>query len=345
MTGAGLALIAGGLATLISFRSILFGGGERDVGRGGGRSGGLDVGRSGERSGGLDVGRSGERSGGLDVGRSGERDVGRSGVRGRDRGGEGGAERRARRRAARAIEPPRRQAALPASRAAVADEADGEGKSARRGRRGRRRALVAASAGGEVPWESDEDERGGLASIGLADEDDESFVPEAILEQEIETVPEPVPARADRYGDRVEGWVRPEYQDPPDEPRPGEYWTPIPVDLAGDPEPSAKGYGWPRPVERLPAVPDYEPATGFDLIPISEPTEVVPTWAMNDDRPGRIRLPRSWNTRNEKPSEEPSEMPGPRRPRPRPRPRPEQPADPSTVYVSRHAADPPSRRE
>lgn len=249
MTGAGLALIAGGLATLISFRSMLFGGAER-----------------------------------------------------------------------------------------------GERKRGRAGRRGRRRSVAAVPP---EPSVSDEDDGGGLASIGLADEDDdEPFVQEAIFEDEIgedrdEVEPDPVPARADRYGDRVEGWVRPEYQDPPDEPRPGEYWTPIPVDLAGDPEPSAKGYGWPRPVERLPAVPDYEPATGFDLIPISEPTEVVPTWAMNDDRPGRIRLPRSWNARNEKRPEKPE----PRRPRPRPRPRPEQPIDPSTVYVSRHAADPPPRPE
>jgi len=319
MTGAGLALIAGGLATLISFRSILFGGGERGRDRGGepGRDRGGEPGRD----------------------RGGERARDRGGERGRDRG----EERAARRRSARAIEAPRVSAALPAGRTAVPDEADGDGEPPRRGRRGRRRALAAVPPG---PWESDEDDRGGLASIGLADEDDEPFVPEAVFEAEIEEIddevePDPVPVRADRYGDRVEGWVRPEYQDLPDEPRPGEYWTPIPVDLAGDPEPSAKGYGWPRPVERLPAVPDYEPATGFDLIPISEPTEVVPTWAGHDDRPGRIRLPRSWNTRNEKHPEKPE----PRRPRPRPRPRPERPADPSTVYVSRHAAEPPPRSD
>jgi hypothetical protein len=325
MTGAGLALIAGGLATLISFRSILFGGGER--------------------------------------------------------GGKRGGERGSRRRAARGIEAPRKPAALPAARTAGADAADdddpgrgggdpalpadpalagpdrllpgaGAGEPARRGRRGRRRAAIAASAGREAPWESDQDDRGGLASIGLADEDEnEDDAREAgpdgdaegdhELGHEADDEPDPVAARADRYGDRVEGWVRPEYQDPPDEPRPGEYWTPIPVGLAGDPEPSAKGYGWPRPVERLPAVPDYEPATGFDLVPISEPTEVVPTWAMNDDRPGRIRLPRSWNTRNERHPEKPE----PRRPRPRPRPRPQPPVDSSTVYVSRHAADPPPRRD
>ncbi len=278
MTGAGLALIAGGIATLISFRSILFG---------------------------------------------------------------GGGERRARRRASRAsrepraIEAPRRRPALPA--AAPEPEPPSEETPiewSRRGRRGRRRALVTASGGRGIPaepWESDEDEGGGLASIGLADEDDDLDLCAEVDDDQVDEDREEEP-RPDRHGDRVEGWVRPAYQEPDDEPRPGEYWTPIPVDLAGDAEPSAKGYGWPRPVERLPAVPDYEPATGFDLVPVSEPTEVVPAWPVNDDRPGRIRLPRSWSTRNDKPE----------RRRPRPRPRPEPPADPSsTVYVSRHAADPP----
>ncbi len=84
-------------------------------------------------------------------------------------------------------------------------------------------------------------------------------------------------------------------------------------------------------------MPQYEPATGFDLIPVAtEPTEVVPAWpGVNDDRPGRIRLPRSWSARNEKPEPQPK-----RRPRPRPGP-PDAPVDHSTVYVSRHAAEPP----
>jgi hypothetical protein len=60
----------------------------------------------------------------------------------------------------------------------------------------------------------------------------------------------------------------------------------------------------------------------------------VPTWGVNDSS-GEIRLPRSWSTRNERRME---------KPRPRPRPRPEPPVDPSTVYVSRHAAEP-SRRD
>jgi hypothetical protein len=170
-----------------------------------------------------------------------------------------------------------------------------------------------------------------------------------------------------RYGDRVDGWVRPDYQDDPADSPSGEYWTPVPMDDLGfdladdDPEPSAKGYGWPIQVERLPAVPDYEPATGFDLAPVpAEPTEVVPVWPpVPEDR--RIRLPRTWSSRNEKPADNrfleneaaprrrknrddpdqrfraPTGEPERRRPRPRPRPGPE----PDNVYVSRHAAEPP----
>jgi hypothetical protein len=289
MTAAGLALIAGGLATLISFRSVLFGG-----------------------------------------------------ARG------------ARRRRPGAIEAPRRRPALPAAPALppMAEVAEvavpaAEAEPGRRSRRGRRRAMAVSS---DLP-RPDEDDRGGLASIGFADEiefaeataGEADDVPDTCADAEEADELATAPSRPDRYGDRVEGWVRPEYHEAPaEEPRPGEYWTPIPVDLAGDHEPSAKGYGWPRPVERLPAVPDYEPATGFDLIPVAhEPTEVVPAWPRNDDRPGRIRLPRSWATRNEKP-ERPEKPATPERPRPRPRPRPGPPADRNnTIYVSRHAADQP----
>ncbi|GIE99095.1 hypothetical protein Ari01nite_65600 [Paractinoplanes rishiriensis] len=379
MTAAGLALIAGGLATLISFRSVLFGGGERRAGR----------------------------------------------------------------RQRRAIDAPRRRAALAgpvepvlgpdaADAVPVVDEpVSGEPGSGefvpiveeaprRRGRRGRRRALVSAGSHSLHPEDADEDERGSLAALGLgaddergglasigfaeADEDglpeaaapevlvadDENFTrdrdevlgredegPErdddgfgtdaaaagqdeqaifaheeqkviaredlqtlvheqALVHEELPDEPAEPVRHPDRYGDRIDGWVRPEYQSPSEEPRPGEYWTPIPVDLGGDPEPSAKGYGWPLPVERLPAVPAYEPATGFDLVPVaSEPTEVVPVWSAGDEeRPSRIRLPRSWSSRNEKAEHEP-------RRRPRPRPQPDPPAENRTVYVSRHAADPP----
>jgi hypothetical protein len=181
-----------------------------------------------------------------------------------------------------------------------------------------------------------DEEAGSLASIGLADDDHEEFGSVRRVD------------RSDRsYGDRVEGWVRPEYQQVADEPTPGEYWTPIPVDLNPDPEPSAKGYGWPRPVERLPAVPDYEPATGFDLPRVpSDPTELVPIWPpVNEERRSRLRMPRPWSQRNEKQKHR-TEKPDPddpssrRRPRPRPRPA-DAPGENSTVYVSRHAAEPP----
>ncbi|UQU65619.1 hypothetical protein COUCH_04655 [Couchioplanes caeruleus] len=99
-----------------------------------------------------------------------------------------------------------------------------------------------------------------------------------------EPVRRPWATRPDRrYGDRVEGWVRPEYRD---EPVTGDYWTPIPD----------AGYGWPVPVERIPAVPPYPPASGFDPLPEeeSEPTAVVPQWppVRPDDHVGS---PRAWS--------------------------------------------------
>lgn len=203
--------------------------------------------------------------------------------------------------------------------------------------------------------------------------------PPAVGEPAYKAVGEPA-YQEERYGHRVEGWVRPEYRHVPEEPPSGEYWTPIPVDLEPDPEPSAKGYGWPMAVERLPAAGDYEPPTGYDLAPVEhEPTEVVsavpPARKRRDpvgDRANRIRLPRNWSARDDKyqepaarewrvENESPSRRrradstqrfaavtddPSPvsrRRPRPRPRPSVE-PADRSTtMYVSRHAAEPPPR--
>ncbi|MFI5496483.1 hypothetical protein [Actinoplanes sp. NPDC051859] len=66
------------------------------------------------------------------------------------------------------------------------------------------------------------------------------------------------------HGDRVDGWVRPQYRD---EPVSGDYWKPVP-DTA---------YGWPVPVERIPPVP---PTAAADLIPDveSEPTALVQQW-------------------------------------------------------------------
>jgi len=95
-----------------------------------------------------------------------------------------------------------------------------------------------------------------------------------------------------RFGDRVDDWVRPQYRELPESA--GAYWTPVPeaAQYAGP-------YGWPIPVERLPAVPDYEPATGFDLAPVCEPTAVVswppvdsevawpPATPVQPDEPGR----------------------------------------------------------
>ncbi|MEV4636254.1 hypothetical protein AB0J80_02780 [Actinoplanes sp. NPDC049548] len=80
-----------------------------------------------------------------------------------------------------------------------------------------------------------------------------------------------------RYGDRVEGWVRPQYRD---EPASGDYWTPVPD----------AGYGWPVPVERIPAV----PPSGAEPEVESEPTALVPQWppVRPDDR---IGAPRSWS--------------------------------------------------
>ncbi|WP_125808262.1 hypothetical protein [Actinoplanes sp. ATCC 53533] len=96
-----------------------------------------------------------------------------------------------------------------------------------------------------------------------------------------------------RYGDRVEGWIRPRYEDEP-EAVAGEYWTPVPV---GSYETE---YGWPTPVERIPEIPPYPTAVGFDA-PVAveaEPTKPVPQWP--PPRPdARIELPRSWSQRND----------------------------------------------
>jgi hypothetical protein len=125
--------------------------------------------------------------------------------------------------------------------------------------------------------------------VPLADADETGFVPVA----EAAAGPDWAERTDLRYGDRVEGWVRPQYQDEP-EPVPGEYWTPAP---AGSYETE---YGWPTPVERLPAVPPYPPSTGFD-VPVeveAEPTAAVPQWP--PARPdARVELPRSWSHSSE----------------------------------------------
>jgi hypothetical protein len=79
----------------------------------------------------------------------------------------------------------------------------------------------------------------------------------------------------------------------------------------------------PPELDALPPVPDYEPATGFDLPAApAEPLGPVPEWP---PRERRVRLPRSWAERDEQ--ENPEN-------RPSPRPRPAQP------YAGRHSAGP-----
>ncbi|BAL92663.1 hypothetical protein AMIS_74430 [Actinoplanes missouriensis 431] len=162
------------------------------------------------------------------------------------------------------------------------------------------------------------------------------------------------PAPDRNRGDRVDNWVRPDYPALDDRPSSGEYWTPVPDDLYNDPEPSARGYGWPVPVERLPQVPSYEPATGFDLTPVqaAEPTTLVPsTWPPEPDD-NRVPVSRTWRDREERRAWRDAEEKRPwrdrnerlegrsRHERPRPRPRPAAPAAQASGYVSRHAAGP-----
>jgi hypothetical protein len=196
-----------------------------------------------------------------------------------------------------------------------------------------------------------------------------------------------VAPRVDRYGDRIDGWIRPHYREQY-EPG-GEYWTPVPESSYAD-----AGYGWPVPVERLPPVPSYPPHSGFDPEPVDEPepTAVVPQWppAKPSERTDPLR---SWTARNTKAPRAEAALdwiardrapavrdeaaldwvardrdpdgrsrrgavmidrrpPGgsadtellpavnETAPRRRPRPRPSQPDQQSTVYRSRHAADP-----
>jgi hypothetical protein len=298
MTAAGLAFIAGGLATLISFRAMIFGGGARRATR-----------------------------------------AGASARRRRSRSTAPGPV---------ALEP---EPVRPVEPEPVRPVAESEPVvPLAEGRRGRRRRLAAAFSGRQADTDAG---HGALASIGLAD--DEPFLedeyaefhepePEPDVEEEDryeEPEPRPVVDRSDRaYGDRIDDWVRPHYRDLDDHLPAGDYWTPVPDGLYADPEPSASGYGWPVPVERLPPVPDYEPATGFDLTPVeaSEPTTLVPTWPpAGEDR--RIRLPRSWAKQDDKADEVPRHGRGDRA-RPRPRPRPAAQSEPGSAYVSRHAAGP-----
>jgi len=220
---------------------------------------------------------------------------------------------------------------------------------ARRPREERRRTRSSEPVAPDSPT-SDEVHFSGLASP-RPEEEDEFSTPngDPIADEPVLTPPEPY------CGDRIAGWVRPEYQHVAEEPAAGEYWLPIPVDLEPDPEPSAKGYGWPAPVERLPAAGDYELAPGFDLLPVEPEATEVHGFVVPDER--RVRLSRNWAARNDK-RDRPrgrewrtendylfadNQAPTTTRRRPRPRRSADLPDRSTRVYVSRHAAEPPLR--
>jgi hypothetical protein len=230
----------------------------------------------------------------------------------------------------------------------------------RRGRTGTGRTGITGTSA-----ERDDDERSGLASIGLADE--ESPEPEhRDVERHDARDPEhgysarseghrgdDVPSDAgDATDDHpstsddppsdvdvVDRGVRLRYRTEPDMPT-GNYWMPVPETAYAnlhDPR-----YGWPR--------------SDGDPVGESEPTAVVPLWP--PARPSdRIELPRTWSYDSHVDRDaverwlradrdgragwgggnNPAEHAEPRqRPRPRPNPAAEMR---STVYVSRHAAE------
>ncbi|XVU24769.1 hypothetical protein ACQPZJ_47455 [Actinoplanes sp. CA-054009] len=369
MTAAGIALIAGGIATLICFRSVLFRVGGRRAGRRAVREATRTAvleaeaqghrGRGSRRRSRIAAPDEDERGGLAMIGLAAEEDVETPEARPRRR-------RRRQDQIVYADEHTQAQddALEPDPGHDREPDPDFEPEPARDVERGLEPGRMLARELGPDPDFAGEPEPGHDVERGLepGHEFERGPEPEAGAEP-VAGEAAPAPRSGGRLGHRVEGWVRPEYRQTRDELPSGEYWTPIPVELDADHEPSAKGYGWPLAVERLPPVPDYEPATGFDLAPVEmEPTQAVPTWPPGDDgeRPGRIRLPRSWQSRNDKrraareqqpPAREwrpenespPAEREG--RPRPRPRPRPAEaappPSHPSRVYVSRHAADPP----
>ena len=217
----------------------------------------------------------------------------------------GGGERRARRR--------RPEAAVPAR--VPVDEPQAA----------RRRRLAEAFSG--RPAEEDPGPST-LAAIGLADDEEDE-------EQRVEAQPahdDAWPPRRRRRDPEPDGpaWARRDAEDPMgyagryrsphdedwDRPPVGDYWTPVPDDLF-----SASAIGV------LPPVPDYQPATGFDLPPVPAeppPAAPAPEWPMREHR---VRLPRSWSERDSQPRHGLADS---GRPSPRPRP--------ATPYVSRHSA-------
>jgi len=138
-------------------------------------------------------------------------------------------------------------------------------------RRRRGRSDQSGSTGHDL--QRDDDERAGLASIGLADEDpvgpEEDLRPSHPVVDSVNRsdVNEPSVPVLEPRGDKR--------SDPPT----GDYWMPVPESAYADLDPA--GYGWPGHGDRDPVVE-------------SEPTAVVPTWP--PARPfDRIELPRSWS--------------------------------------------------
>ncbi|GIE79492.1 hypothetical protein Aph02nite_54420 [Actinoplanes philippinensis] len=269
MTAAGLAFIAGGLATLISFRTVIFGGGARRANRAGSSS-----------------------------------------------------RRRRPEPVARSVPGP------PATVDAAADEGERRPE--------RRRRLAAAFSGRPADGEPN---HSSLASIGLADDDepadehagDPPYDDDERLGYENTGYPESEgwPPRRRRREPEPDGpaWARRDIENPggyagrytdldADRGQPGDYWTPLPDELFQPPE-----------IAPLPPVPDYEPATGFDL-PAVAPIGPAPEWP---PREPRVRLPLSWAERDVQPRHV---EPGEPEERPSPRPRPSGP------YISRHSAGP-----
>jgi len=113
------------------------------------------------------------------------------------------------------------------------------------------------------------------------------------LAEAFEVAAEPAPA-GQRHGDRVDDWVRPQYES--DVPS-GDYWTPIL--WTADAELDGSGYGWPVPVERLPEVPP-PPGSAAEPAGEAEPTAVVLQWPPVQPS-ARIELPRKGGEVNGRP--------------------------------------------
>ncbi|MEU4618814.1 hypothetical protein AB0G04_02385 [Actinoplanes sp. NPDC023801] len=294
MTAAGLAFIAGGLATLISFRAVIFGAGARRANR-------------------------------------------------------AGSSPRRRRSEAVARSAPGPRATMDAA-AAEGDEPRARRRSLAAAFNGRPAESEASASGlasiGLADEDEDEMRRYGYDDYDPGEEDERDPEPGPVYDGEERLGyedgyledgswpprrrrrdPEPDgPAWARRdiespggYAGRFTGpdserplpdWDWPRYTDVDDSPA-GDYWTPVPDRYA------------PPELDPLPPVPDYQPATGFDLpaVPV-EPLGPVPEWP---PRERRVRLPRSWTDRD---AQEGLEN------RPSPRPRPAQP------YAGKHSAGP-----